>query len=228
LTDLITREPLQTFKHAKFVIRSAFSQCGRWLATASYDRTIAIYEAVDRLSQSSHNGFKHWSAVDDDDAMIIDEEDDPDLAKEPSLRYVERFRVTVKTNPEAIEFHPLSTYLLYTLRGSHLLHYISLPLEQVSDNDKSPFNISHKNFNPHPLDTHVSFSVLNMAIHPSGKVIACQTGDHAGGGGERILLYGIEPDETGAERLACLWTGEEGDDFVLPRMAWLPDGTGLV
>lgn len=30
------------------------------------------------------------------------------------------------------------------------------------------------------------------------------------------------------ERLACLWTGGETDDFVLPRMAWLPDGSGLI
>jgi hypothetical protein len=30
------------------------------------------------------------------------------------------------------------------------------------------------------------------------------------------------------DRLACLWTGAETDDFVLPRMAWLPDGSGFI
>ena len=30
------------------------------------------------------------------------------------------------------------------------------------------------------------------------------------------------------ERLACLWTGEVGDEYVLPRMTWLPDGSGIM
>lgn len=76
------------------------------------------------------------------------------------------------------------------------------------------------------MDTHVSFSVLNMSLHPSGKIIAFQTGDNRGSSGERILFYGTEADET--DRLGCIWTGSEGDDFVLPRMDWLPDGSGLV
>lgn len=60
-----------------------------------------------------------------------------------------------------------------------------------------------KSFNPHPMDTHVSFSVLNMALHPSGRMIACQTGDGRGGTGERVLLYGVEPDEV------CLFVRKE-------------------
>ena len=105
---------------------------------------------------------------------------------------------------------------MYTIRASHLLHYVHLDTGQTKT----------KTFNPHPMDTHVSFAILNLALHPSGRIIACQTGDHRGGAGERVLLYGVEPEET--ERLGCLWTGNEGDDFVLPRMAWLPDGSGLV
>ena len=120
------------------------------------------------------------------------------------------------SNPEAIVFHPDSTWLMYTVRASHLLHYVRL----------GTWEVRTKSFNPHPMDTHVSFAVLNLALHPSGRIVACQTGDHRGGAGERVLLYGVEPDET--ERLGCLWTGSEGDDFVLPRMAWLPDGSGLM
>lgn len=55
--------------------------------------------------------------------------------------------------------------------------------------------ILNKSFNPHPYDTHISFSVLNMCVHPSGKLVACQTGDHAGNAGERILLYGVDLDD---------------------------------
>jgi WD40 repeat protein len=200
LTDLITSQPLQTFRSNKFVVRVAFSPNGRYMATASYDHNIVIFEAVEK-------------AIDVD---VLDDEDDAALAAEPTLRYVEAQRIRTDSNPEAIFFHPESSYLLYTLRSSHLLYYAST-IDGV---------IVTKTFNPHPMDTHVSFAVLDLAIHPSGKMIACQTGDHRGGAGERILLYGIEPE--GTERLACLWTGSEGDDFVLPRMAWLPDGTGLM
>ncbi|WWD19769.1 hypothetical protein CI109_104233 [Kwoniella shandongensis] len=138
------------------------------------------------------------------------------------LRYTEVHRIKVDSNPEAILFHPESSWLMYTTRSSHLLTYVRLP----SSSTEGQWQVKTKSFNPHPMDNHVSFAVLNLALHPSGRVIACQTGDHRGGAGERILIYGVEPEET--ERLACLWTGSEGDDFVLPRMAWLPDGSALI
>ena len=206
LTDLITSQPLQTFKSTKFVVRVAFSPCGSFFATASYDRHIVIYSATSSALPP---------ALTEDD-IPMDETDDPALACDPLLRYEAAHSITVESNPEAMLFHPDSTYLLYTLRSSHLLHYLDL----------QTWERKSKRFNPHPLDTHISFSVLNLALHPSKRIIACQTGDHRGGSGERILLYGIEPDET--ERLGVLWTNNEGDDFVLPRMAWLPDGRGMM
>ncbi|WWC91850.1 uncharacterized protein L201_006797 [Kwoniella dendrophila CBS 6074] len=214
LTDLITSQTLQTFKSTKFVVRAAFSPNGNFMATSSYDHNIVIYAATS-------------SAVPpplDEDDMPLDDTDDILLASEPGLRYQEVHRIKVESNPEAILFHPDSTWLLYTLRNSHLLHYIRLPSSERSE--VKDWGTTTKSFNPHPMDNHVSFSVLNMALHPSGKIVACQTGDHRGNTGERILLYGIEPEET--DRLAVLWTGSEGDDFVLPRMSWLPDGSGLI
>ena len=203
LTDLITSKSLQSFRSNKFVVRVACSPDGRYMATASYDHSIVIYEASSPLVES-----------DEDD--VLDDTDDPSLAGEPSLRYTEVQRIKLDSNPESILFHPRSTSLLYTTRSSHLLYYLDL----VNGDTKT------KSFNPHPMDTHVSFTVLNMALHPSGKVIAFQTGDNRGTAGERILFYGTEVEET--DRLGCIWTGSEGDDFVLPRMDWLPDGSGLV
>ncbi|WVF67245.1 hypothetical protein IAT40_001993 [Kwoniella sp. CBS 6097] len=215
LTDLITNEPLQTFRSQKFVVRVAFSPDGRYMATASYDHHIVLYSAV-------------GSAIPDplgEDDIPLDESDDLLLASESTLRYEEVHRIKVDSNPESIIFHPQSTYLLYTVRSSHLLYYLNLDPSSPSSG-RQLWEIATKSFNPHPMDNHVSFSVLNMALHPSGKIIACQTGDHRGNAGERILLYGIEPGDI--ERLGVLWTGSEGDDFVLPRMAWLPDGSGIV
>lgn len=99
---------------------------------------------------------------------------------------------------------------MYTVRESHLLLYVRLP--RVADQPAEEMNVdssaaagpsslaaawtaTSKSFNPHPMDTHVSFAVLDLALHPSGKIIACLTGDHRGGAGERVLLYGTEPDE---------------------------------
>ncbi len=170
------------------------------------------------------------SEEDEDRDMSLDEGDDPALAKEPDLRYRKVHTIDgLNGNPESLVFHPSSSHLLYTTRSSHLLHYLSL----------TNFNHSTKSFNPNRLDTHVSFSVLNMVIHPEGGLIACQTGDHAGHSGERILIYDVKPPtevgdgektgvEQGDERLQTIWTGSMGDDYVLPRMAWLPDGSGLV
>lgn len=160
-------------------MRVAFSPDGRFLATASYDRNIVIYEAV-----------SSWTApTQEEDDLPLDDTDDPNLACDPQLRFVERHRVSVDANPEAILFHPNSQWLMYTVRSSHLLHYLRL------DDSGMPWEVITKSFNPHPQDTHVSFSVLNLSLHPSGRMIACQTGDHRGTAGERILLYGVEPEE---------------------------------
>ncbi|ORX39407.1 WD40-repeat-containing domain protein [Kockovaella imperatae] len=224
LTDLITLQPLQTFRSNKFVVRVAFSPCGRFLATASYDRDIVIYQA-----SSSHSAPPQMQDEDDDDHMLLlDELDHPDLACDPALRYEPVKRITCDSNPESILFHPASTWLMYTLRNAYQMFYVRLPdpSEDISVVTSSSWETRTKSFNPSQYDTHVSFSVLNMILHPSGKLVACQTGDHRGTSGERVLLYGVEPEET--ERLGCLWTGSESDDFVLPRMAWIPDGSGII
>lgn len=264
LTDLITRQPLQTFHHAKFVVRCAFSQDGRWLATASYDRTIILYEDS-QWDYPSSAAPPAGEQEEEEDAL--DEGDDPVLAEDPTLRYQERHRITLEHNPESIVFDARSRYLLYTTRASHLLRYVQLPESGATTTTtttttaaEEPFTTFTKSFNPHPDDSHISFAVLNLVIDPTGRMIACQTGDHAGGTGERVLLYDVNLPPTPSpavpspslpatesgrtswlptrsessaipsqnQRLSVIWTGQEGDDYVLPRLAWLPDSSGII
>jgi WD40 repeat protein len=171
------------------VVRATFSPDGNYFATASYDHTIVIYQVDPSTS--------YLSPPEHEDDIPLDGTDDPLLACDPSLRYQEVKRIKVESNPEAIVWHPQSTWLLYTLRSSHLLYYVSM----------NGWQTRTKSFNPHPRDNHVSFSVLNLAIHPSGRILACQTGDQRGGAGERILLYGIEPDEVGSSDWISWLTG---------------------
>jgi WD40 repeat protein len=249
LSDLITTTPIQTFKHNKFVNLTAFSPSGEYIVTAGHDRMLHIY-SVDTPHKR----------MNEDDLELLDETDDEALAGEPTLRYKKVKTVELETNPEGLVFTP--THLIYTLRSSHLLYFLSLPTTSThGQTDGSEWRTRTKSFNPSPLDTHVSFSVLYLALHPGGKLVACMTGDPATtGAGERVLIYSTDilPEEDeqeqgdgedlmmqgvqsqvqeaiprpimGAEgeRLACLWTGEVGDEYVLPRMTWLPDGSGIM
>ncbi|CAK9780152.1 WD40 repeat-like protein [Cutaneotrichosporon oleaginosum] len=219
LWDTVTHTALQTFSGAKFVVRVSFSKDGRWLAAASYDKSVSVYEAL--------GAAQHTETGDEDaDAWLhaLDPNDDADAAADPELRYELKKRVVTQGNPEALLFHPASSWLMYTQRESPELHYLGLPSSPSTEGWEWPTRT--KSFNAHALDTHVSFAVLDLALHPSGRLIGAITGDHAGPGAERILLYGVEPDET--ERLACLWTRSEPDAFVLPRLAFLPSGKGIV
>jgi predicted amidohydrolase len=145
-------------------------------------------------------------SIDEDEDMVLDPSDDKNLACDPELRYEAVHQIKVDSNPEAILF--ASGWLMYTLRSSHLLCYVQL----------GSWERTTKSFNPHPLDNHVSFSVLNLSLHPSGKVIACQTGDR---GAERVLLYGVEPDEVG--RL------HGGETYLMfRRNAWLVFGRAMM
>jgi WD40 repeat protein len=165
------------------VVRVAFSPDGSFFATASYDRNVVVYRATAAALAPSP----------DEDAMPLDDGDDPNLACDPTLRFEECHRVSTESNPEAMLF--AGEYLLYTLRSSHLLFYLRL----------DEWSTTTKSFNPHPMDTHVSFSVLNLVLHPSAKVIACQTGDHRAGSGERILIYGTGPEEVGTRVSTLSW-----------------------
>lgn len=223
LSDLVTGATLQRFQAGKFVVRVAFSHDGRWLAAASYDKSVTVFEAT----TSAH------APPPTEDDLPLDEGDDADLAAEPSLRYEERFKVQTEGNPEAILFHPRGEWLLFTVRGSHELQYLRLPGAEAGNMDvdsaaaegsiaaRTPaWSIATKSFNPHPLDTHVSFAVLDLALHPSGRVVACLTGDHAGPAKERVLLYGVEPEEVSPPSTTV-------GPLTLPRRsAWPASGPG--
>jgi len=182
LIDLVSGDVLQEFKAAKFVVRVAFSSDGKYLAVASYDHSVRVYEATN---------------ADIEEVEVIDDTDDAALAADPGMRYELLHTAKTEANPEALLFHPRTEWLLYTVRASHELHYLRLPTPAAASvaQDTETWKVVTKSFNPHPLDVHVSFAVLDLALHPSGRALACITGDHAGTAGERVLVYGVEPDE---------------------------------
>lgn len=108
ILDLVKGEVVQTFKHAKFVVRVAFSPDGKWLATASYDRTIALYSLDPATGPAPPGGA-------DDDELA---EDPLDVAC--PLRWELRRNFECVGNPEGLVFGPQldgeEDWLAYTER----------------------------------------------------------------------------------------------------------------
>lgn len=107
IVDLVKREVIQTFKHAKFVNRVVFSPDGKWLATASYDKTIALYSLFPSLAPSPTEDL--------DEGL---EQDPLDLPC--PLRWELRRNFECGGNPEGLVFGPLAkgeeNWLAYTER----------------------------------------------------------------------------------------------------------------
>lgn len=141
-------------------MRASWSDDGLWFCTLGYDRTLCIYETLVRT------------------IPVTDSIDTDEFANLPEFSYALRWKKSFPSNPEACTFLPGSTHLAFTRRDDNHLYYVSLPPhasdETVSYPEGSAFNITKYNLNENQ-DSHVSFCVLSMAIHPSRQAISLQT-----------------------------------------------------
>lgn len=147
------------------------------------------------------------------------------------------------------------TYLAYTVRSDCFINYVALPLEADSDVSSSDeevaaltedlertkmtstpigaipdWTVLHFNTNENRSDYHVSYSLMHLTLHPTGKHICIQTGDHS------IPSTGYAPSSSSLSRIlimpllsslrsTTLWTGVESSGFATIRHDWLPDGS---
>ena len=219
--DLTCDRAVQTLKdHTKFVVRIAHSDDGRFMASAGYDKAIHIYEVV------AHDGV-------------------------PTYRHVHKMPVT--TNPESILFvlGPVSpdgqpwsterTWLVYTCRDNVELHYVALPMSSPAPEAAPDWTMARYNTNPDPDDYHAGYSLvcilytypqLHLTLHPSGKYVAAQTGDHGGTDRidstanhslSRLLLLPLFSQQ----RRTTLWTEAPSSAFANPRHAWTKAGDAV-
>lgn len=147
--------------------------------------------------------------------------------------YVRRHTITLTSNPEALLFVRGApdqagerAWLVYTVRDSVMLHYVAMPT------DTTAWDMLTYNTNPDPDDFHASYSLLDLALHPSGQYISAQTGGHGSqctlsGGSDhtlsRILLMPLFSDK----RRTTLWTEAPSSSFTSPRHAWRKEGDGV-
>ncbi|WFD26477.1 hypothetical protein MNAN1_001460 [Malassezia nana] len=207
--DLTTDSPVHEMRdHTRFVVRVSHSDDGRFMATAGYDKRIHIY------------------AVDVRDGRPM---------------YMRLHSLTLPTNPEALLFVPgpmtpghassdERLWLVYTARDRVVLHYVALPIGREAPGTPD-WSVLAYNTNADPDDEHVSYSLLHLSVHPSGRYIAAQTGDHNVPSGSdsdspslsRILLMPL----FSAHRHATLWTSAPTSAYASPRHAWMPHGQGV-
>jgi len=223
--------PIQVLKdHTRFVVHSAYSPDGRFLATAGYDRKILIYER-----KAFPQSRRRLASSD----VTEDEEQDDDAEPVPleaPFKLVHSLD-TKGGNPEAIQFvstnllplpeddalgRPAApaptelaadrprTWLAFSCRGECHINYLALPRVEppartssgpAADTDvltahvdalnltssqnattdteePADWTLVKCNTNENVDDWHVSYSLLSLALHPSGKFLSAQTGDH--------------------------------------------------
>ncbi|GJN90773.1 hypothetical protein Rhopal_003787-T1 [Rhodotorula paludigena] len=209
--DLVTREVKTQLKdHTKYIVRTAWSPDGRYIATIGYDKHIHIYRFD--LSDCSSSSSEAPTALDD-------EEPDP-LATCPDVTLTKAHTVTARTNPEAAVWLPDSQWLVWSAREDHLLHYLRAPADSAAAgaDDAAVWEEQTINMNENG-DSFVSFSVLFITLHPTLPLLSLQTNTPSA----RILLYPFHS----STRLLTLHTTASQSDYFAPRHAWLPSGSAV-
>lgn len=158
LIDLVTRTVLQKISpHSKYIVKVVWSNNGRFVASAGYDKFIKVYEVVEGAGEQETNA-------------LVDGEEEDELASTKLISLVERERILTRTNPEGLAFLPTGS-LVYSCREDHMLHYVSMPGDEEKASvttdrfgeDGTAFKLSGYNLNPNG-DAFVSFS---MSVHVS-------------------------------------------------------------
>lgn len=208
LWDLLLRKPvLQRSKdHARFVVRCVWSEDGEWLATAGYDKKINIYQR--EVGQS--------------DRMDDDTEEDGIEVQPLNISLTLRQSIVTQSNPEAIVFllndaqppdvpGSTSPWLVWTQRDDCHVNCLQVG---VADAQATSMRF---NTNPSPTDTHVSYSLLSLALHPTLRLLSIVTGSHATeGAGSQILLLPL----FSGERVQTIHTTLPSSSSFVPRQAW--------
>ncbi|PWN43411.1 WD40 repeat-like protein [Ceraceosorus guamensis] len=241
--DLLSRQSVQALRHhTKFVVRVAHSLCGRYLASASYDRTIRIYKRDFTIPQRQEV------------ARVLDEDDSELVPFNPDYQLVHT--IETRTNPEALLFvsaslsptiSPSSSaaenesvaqtkteakrgWLAYTAREDCCLYFCALPIggnvsSQSEQRAATPdFEVVRFNTNANQHDFHVSYSLLALSLHPLGTHISIQTSAAQSETISRILLLPL----LSSERTSTLYTSAPSSPLSpCARHAWLKSGAGV-
>lgn len=219
--DMRRDVPIQTLgDHKRYAVRVAFSEDGMFMSSAGYDKAIHIY-----ANQSEQGNEQPYFVR----IHTIETQMKPE-----ALLFVQG-PMTPDTQANASQ-ERVRPWLVYTVRDRVELHYVALPHEGAEGSETEAatpnWSILTFNTNPDPADHHASYSLLDLALHPSGRYISAQTGDHGAAHTlspcydhslSRILLLPLFSEH----RRMTLWTGAPSSAFTSPRHAWRSSGDGV-
>ncbi|WFC95509.1 hypothetical protein MBRA1_002157 [Malassezia brasiliensis] len=215
-------QPVQTLKeHARFVVRVAHSPCGTFLASAGYDKKVVVYRAMRHGDDLTYTKVHELALAANPEAMVF--------VVGPSAPPAPGQELSV----------PRRAWLVFSERGRVELTYVALPAPDLEEGAAPDFTTVKYNTNPDPDDHHAGYSLLDLSVHPSGRYLCAQTGDHAAlqrespmgpsvsiGGttlGDTLSRLLVLPLFSSFRRLT-LWTEAPSSTFSNPRHAWRAEG----
>ena len=110
--------------------------------------------------------------------------------------------LVLPANPESLCFAPGGKELIVSCRGEPFRRHVKIEEETLAETRVS--------LNANDWDTHCSFAVLDMAVSPDGKYLACATDAN------KHIIYPLH----GNEHVKVL-VGHTADEYANARIAWL-------
>ncbi|KAI9307605.1 S-adenosyl-L-methionine-dependent methyltransferase [Cunninghamella echinulata] len=198
---------LQRFKdHQKYIVRGLFSpKDGRYFATASYDKTISIYENKANQHNSSNSNSNDASNDIPNYELIA--------KMGPYLGNVETICFIPKETSDNNNDDDQETILVAGIQNDNYLHFISMG----NDNNNAPFELKKVNLNANG-DDWVSFSPVWLSFYPlsPSPLLLCTT-DHSSG---RMILL----DTNTGRQVQNYYINPTDNKFVTKRHVFHPSG----
>ena len=121
--------------------------------------------------------------------------------------------LVLPSNPESLCFAPGGKELIVYCRGEPFRRHVTIegssPVSMLAETRVS-VNETRISLNANDWDTHCSFTVLDMAVSPDGKYLACATDAN------KHIIYPLHSNEH-----VRVLVGHTADEYANARIAWL-------
>jgi WD40 repeat protein len=121
--------------------------------------------------------------------------------------------LVLPANPESLCFCPGGKELIIYCRGEPFRRHVKIegsrPVSMLAETRVS-VNETRISLNANDWDTHCSFAVLDMAVSPDGKYLACATDAN------KHIIYPLHSNEH-----VRVLVGHTADEYANARIAWL-------
>ena len=121
--------------------------------------------------------------------------------------------LVLPSNPESLCFCPGGRELIIYCRGEPFRRHVKIegsrPVSMLAETRVS-VNETRISLNANDWDTHCSFAVLDMAVSPDGKYLACATDAN------KHIIYPLHSNEH-----VRVLVGHTADEYANARIAWL-------